>query len=462
MIDKRSIPLPWAVLPLMVTVVCLFFVIFVLKAPIYTGMMIGWLCAVLVALKFRTLWRELWQGTYRGMKNTFLVVQILILIGAVIAAWLASGTVPTLVWYGIGLIQPEYLVVTAFLLAAGVSMALGTSVGTLSTMGVAVAGMASVFEISPALVGGALVSGAMVGDRMSPVSGSFHLVATMTDTKPEDNYKPMLQTGLPMFVLCLVLFAWLGYGDREASVDPLTSPLLREMTDHFQLHWYMMIPPLIVLVLAFFKVPILRNLSIGIVGGVLLAVLVQGASLMAVLQALWLGFDLTVNDRSILHGGGVWPMFNSALMIVAAGALNGVLEESGMMQTIIKRLLERVKKTRGLIVSTVLLSVAITMIACNQALSIIVPARALRDTYEQMGVPSSLLVRSLADSGVVVSPLVPWNLHGILISTSIGIPTMVFWPYAFYLWGLPILTLALCFLAKNKDNSNKLDKLLQF
>jgi NhaC family Na+:H+ antiporter len=164
----------------------------------------------------------------------------------------------------------------------------------------------------------------------------------------------------------------------------------------------------------------------------------------------------------VLHGGGIWPMFHAVLMIVIAGALNGVLERTGMMQTIISRLLERVKTTRGLVLSTVLLSIAMAMLACNQALSIIVPARALRETYQRMDVSSSLLVRSLADSGVVVSPLIPWNLHGILLSTAVGIPTAVFWPYAVYLWGLPILTLCFCLFIKNKDNSNKLDKLLQF
>jgi NhaC family Na+:H+ antiporter len=180
------------------------------------------------------------------------------------------------------------------------------------------------------------------------------------------------------------------------------------------------------------------------------------------LHALWLGFDLQANGRTVLHGGGIWPMFEQLLLILMAGALNGVLERTGMMQTIIQVLLDRIRTTRGLIVSTVLLSIVMAMVACNQALSVIVPGRALRQTYDEMGVPPRLLVRSLADSGVVTAALIPWNLHGILCSTAIGVPTLVYFPYAFYLWGTPILTLLLTFRIDNHQNSKKSDKLRQF
>jgi hypothetical protein len=122
-------------------------------------------------------------------------------------------------------------------------MALGSSVATLSTMGVAIAGIAQVFNLSPALIGGALISGAMVGDRTSPVSGTFHLVAHMTETKAEDNYKPMWQTGIPMIVLCILLFFYLGYGKAFGSLDPMSHPLLKELILHFQMPWYVLIPP---------------------------------------------------------------------------------------------------------------------------------------------------------------------------------------------------------------------------
>jgi Na+:H+ antiporter, NhaC family len=460
MSEPRSIPFGLAVLPFAVSITGLFSAIFWLDAPLYLGLLLGWATAMAVALCYGRKFRQLLRGTYTGAKSTFFVIGILLMIAGVISAWLASGTVPGMIWYGIQLVRPEYLVVSAFLLTAAGSMALGSSVGTLSTMGAALAGIAAAFNFSPALIGGALISGALVGDRTSPVSGTFHLVASMTGTKAEDNHRPMWQTGGVMVLVCAVLFCWLGYGKASGTADPMSSPLVRALVGYFQLPWYVVLPPALTLLLALFRVKILQNLAIGIVFGVVLAYTVQGLPFTEILQALWVGYDLTIGGARVLHGGGIWPMFHQVLLILTAGALNGVLEESGMMGVMIGQLLQRIERASGLVMSTVLLSILMAMLACNQALSVIVPARTLRDTYDRMGVPSRYLVRTLADSGVVVSPLIPWNLHGILCSTAMGIATTVYFPYAFYLWGLPILTILLSFALNRRHNSNKLDKLL--
>ncbi|HEU4963973.1 MAG TPA: Na+/H+ antiporter NhaC family protein [Bacilli bacterium] len=454
----KSIPLGWALVPFAVTITGLVAALLLFHLPLYVGLLAGWLSAVLIALCYGKGWRLVGQGTWLGAKSTFFVIGILLLIAGVISTWLISGTVPGLIRYGIQLVQPQYLVVAAFLLTLATSFALGTSVGTLSTMGVAIIGMAKVFGLPPALVGGALISGAMFGDRMSPVSGTFHLVANMTGTKAEDNYKPMLQTAVPMVLICFGLYLWLGYGKASGPLDPLDSPLLVQLQTYFALPWYVLLPPALVLVLALFRVPIRRNLLLGILFGMGLAVFVQKESWAATLGALAFGYELKEGTATILHGGGVWPMIEQVLLIFCAGMLNGVLEQSGMLQTILQVLIQRIRTATSLMLSTVLLSVAMALLACNQALSVIVPGRSLRETYAEMGVSSRYLVRSLADSGVVVSALIPWNLHGILCSTAMGIATGVYFPYAFYLWGSLLLTLLLAVFVRERQNSDKIDK----
>ncbi|MCX7571666.1 hypothetical protein OS242_17120 [Tumebacillus sp. DT12] len=465
MIDQKQvqtaapIPLSLSVLPFAVVVAGLLAAHFWLDVPLYVGLVAGWAVACAIAL-----WcgRGVWStgvGTYRGLKSTFFVIGILLMIAALISSWMSSGTVPGMIWYGIQLVRPEYLVVTVFLLTGIGSMALGSSVGTLSTMGAALAGIGAAFEIPAGLIGGALICGAMIGDRVSPVSGTFHLVAGMTGTKAEDNYRPMWQTGFPMLIVSAGLFAWLGYGKATGpGGDPLSNPLVLVLLDTFAMPWYVLVPPAVVLALALFRVKILRSLSVGIFAGVLLTVTVQDASLPDALRTIWLGYDLTAEGRTVLHGGGVWPMLNMALLILFAGAMNGVMELSGMLETIIGRLLERIRRIGSLLLLTMGMSVAMGMLGCNQSISVIVPGRALRGTYDRMGVPPRYLVRAIADSGVVSSPLIPWNLHGILCSTAIGIATATYLPYAFYLWGLITVTFLSYLVLNFRKNQIKLDK----
>jgi NhaC family Na+:H+ antiporter len=449
-----------AALPFLCSITGLILCIYVLKIPLYTALLFGFGAAVVVSRLHGFSWQEVLKGTYQGAKSTFLVIGILLLIAALISAWLSSGTVPGLIFYGMQVIRPEYLVVMAFLLTAGTSVVLGSSVGTLSTMGAAIAGLGMVFGISPALIGGALISGAMVGDRMSPVSGAFHLLSSMTGTKAEDNYKPLLTTGLPMALICTGLFFWLGLeAVSGAPENPVQSKVVEALVLQYDMPWFVLVPPVLVLALASLRVPIRWNLSLGILTGVLLAVLVQGASPAAVLKAIWLGYDLTQDGETILHGGGVWPMINQVLLIFCAGMLNGVMEATGMMAALLQKLLGRIRRYLGLVVSTMLLSVSMALLACNQSLAIIVPGRALRPMYDRLQVPAKELVRSLGDSGVVASALIPWNLHGILCSAAMGIATTTYFPFAFYLWGLPILTL-LFSIWRNRLNSEWITTIL--
>ncbi|MFC4769809.1 Na+/H+ antiporter NhaC family protein [Effusibacillus consociatus] len=184
-----------------------------------------------------------------------------------------------------------------------------------------------------------------------------------------------------------------------------------------------------------------------------MAYYVQGRSLAEIALLLWNGFSIRASDGSVLlQGGGIWNMFHVVLIILSAGALNGILEASGMMQRLIGGLLERIEREGSLLVATALTSITAGLIFCNQTLMVLIPGRMLQTKYEELRVKPKNLVRTLADSGVVVSALIPWNLHAILCSTAMGIATLTYWPYAYFLWMLPVLTIAMGLLRRTQSS----------
>jgi NhaC family Na+:H+ antiporter len=207
------------------------------------------------------------------------------------------------------------------------------------------------------------------------------------------------------------------------------------------------LPPLAVIVLAARRIPIKPNLGLGIALGLGLALFFQQRPFPDVLQTVWSGYREPSSPDVLLtlKGGGLRPMINLLLLVLMAGAFNGVMEQTGLMRRLIEVLLGRVKSTVHLLLSTALISVGMAAVACNQALAIIVPARMLRPVYAEKGLPPELLARTLADSGLVVAGLIPWNMLAVLVSASVGVPVFQFAPYAFFLWMLPILTMALAY-----------------
>lgn len=439
----RNISLWLSAAPFILAIISLFIAVFVWKAPIYLALMAGWIAALCIGIAHGFSVKALFKASYEGIRGTFIVVSILVLIGGVIAVWMASGTVAALIVYGIKLLNPQFLLVTAFLLTLGMSMLLGTSVGTLSTMGIALAGIGHAYGVPTGLMGGALISGAMIGDRTSPLSGTLHLLAAVTDSKVEQIFPRIVRSALPVMLLCIIVFGWMGLAkvDIHASVQTGMQQV-EQLQTAFSLHWIAILPPLLVLLLAIMHIPIRLNLLLGMAVGGMLAIILQGRSVHETLYTLWNGYAVsTGNDSALLHGGGIWPMINVVLIILSAGALNGILEKSGMTANLIGGLLARIKHPPVLTVWSVLISILTGLVFCNQALMVIIPGRLLQPKYAELGIERVQLAGTIADSGVVFSALIPWNLHAVLCATAMGVATADYAPYAFFLWGLPLVTL---------------------
>ncbi|HLN61533.1 MAG TPA: Na+/H+ antiporter NhaC family protein [Symbiobacteriaceae bacterium] len=441
-----------AAVPLMIAAVIMGGMILSGSTALYIPLGIGAAVAALLALRRGYALRTLGSAALGGMKSTMIALTILLLVGGLIGVWKASGTVPAMVYYGLGLAQPSYLVPAAFLLSLAVSMMLGTSIGTLSTIGVALIGVAHGVGASLPLVAGALVSGALFGDRSSPLSGSLNLNVAMTGTDLRRMLSVLTPSGVTAAVLSLIAYAVAGAGAPVAQ-GAAGSAMRQAIAAQFVISPWLLVPPVLVLALAFLRIPVRWALGCGILAGGILAVVLQGAAWAEPFKVALFGFTSQTGSADldrIFSGGGVLPMARQIALILTAGAFNGIMEQTGMMTVLIARLVEGVRRPLALVGSTMLVSVAVSMVAANQALAIIITGRMLRPAYDQAGLSPELLSRSVADSGTVIAGIIPWNIMGILAAAALGVSVRTFVPYVFWALLLPMISLVMTMLEERR------------
>jgi Na+:H+ antiporter, NhaC family len=441
-----------ASLPLVIAAVLMGGMILTGSTDLYWPLLAGALVAAVLAFRKGSTWVQLRAAAWHGIKATLIALSILVLVGFLIGVWKASGTVPAMVYYGLGFASPGFLVPVAFLLSLAVSMMLGTSIGTLSTLGVAIMGVAHGVGAPLPMVAGALVSGALFGDRSSPLAGSLNLNVAMTGTDLRQMLGVLAPTGVAAAVLSLAGYLLFGTGllgggtGAGAGASEAAGAAMREaIAAHFAISPWLLIPPVLVLALAFVRLPVRWALGCGILAGVALGMYFGDLGPGGALQASFYGYTSHAGDASldrIFSGGGLLPMWRQFTLILVAGAFSGIMEQTGMMGVVFARLVESVRRPVALAGSTMLISISTALVAANQALPIIITGRMLRPAYDKAGLPATLLSRSLADSGTVIAGVIPWNLMGILAAASLGIPVRTFFPYTFFALSLPFVSLA--------------------
>lgn len=441
-----------AILPLLTTALLLIVTLLSGSTAFYWPLAAGAVVATGLALRNGFRFPQLGRAALDGIRSTLIALSILVLVGGLIGVWKAAGTVPAMIYYGLGLAQPRILVPVAFLLALATSMMLGTSIGTLSTLGVAIMGVAHGIGAPPALVAGALASGALFGDRSSPLAGSLNLNVAMTGTELRRMLGVLAPTGVTAALISLVLYAVLG-ARISVAAGAGGEALRAAIASNFTITPWLLLPPVIVLALAFFRVPVRWALGVGIVAGGVLAVLVGGKSVGVPVEAALVGFKVQTGDLALdkmLAGGGIIPMLNQVILILVAGAFNGIMEATGMMALVVSRLVEGARRPLALIGTSMLISISVALVAANQALAIIVPGRMLRPAFESAGLDATELSRALADSGTVLAGIIPWNLMGMLAAAALGVPVRVFAPYTFFALVLPVVSVGRAALAERR------------
>jgi Na+:H+ antiporter, NhaC family len=379
-----------------------------------------------------------------GSRQSFSVIWILLLIGVVTAVWIASGTVPALVYYGVQLIHPRLFLLLAFLLTSGVSVLIGTSFGAVSTIGVALMMMAngssSVNGSDAHAIAGAIIAGAYVGDRCSPMSSSANLIATITQTDLYSNLRNMLKTGwLPLGITCLL---YLGLSFWH-PVRITSRSLPQEIDRLFDLNPIVLLPALAILLLAVCRVEVKRSMLVSIGLAVAIGIGIQHESLLDLLRFSLLGFRLSEPSSldHILVGGGIVAMAKVCLVVVISTAFAGLFSGTNVLGGI-TRWLDRATDRSSLFLGTTLIGTAAAAFGCTQTIAILLAQQLVQKKYADQYADQQdaiALAVDLENTVVVLSPLIPWNIAG-LVPATVLTTDAGFIPYAVYLYLVPLLT----------------------
>ncbi|MFT9848332.1 Na+/H+ antiporter NhaC [Aneurinibacillus sp. REN35] len=420
-----------------------------LEAPPHVPLLLCTLLLILIGFLKKASWKEMEQGIIDGVRPGLIPIFIFLLIGALIGVWMVSGTVPTMMMYGFTILSADYFLPAALLIAAIVGTCIGSSLTTAATIGVALMGMGSVMGISPALVAGAVISGAFFGDKMSPLSDTTNLAPTIARIDLFTHIRHMTWTTVPALVISLLIFFFIGSGQTAPQSAAQVESLRQALQAHSVIHPAALIPPLLLLVLALRRIPAIPTLMAGILSGIVIAFWLYpgmtAGQMAAILQNGFVSKSGIEAVDSLLTRGGMQSMMFSVSLIFLSLSMGGLLYRLG----IINRLMEMIHsfiETRGrLIASTALSSIGINVLLGEQYLSIILPGNAFVQQYEKLGLARKNLSRVLEDAGTVVNPLVPWSVCGVFLTGVLGVSTMEYLPFAFFCLLSPLLTLVLGF-----------------
>ena len=378
--------------------------------------------------------RELMTG---ALTRAMPAIYIFILIGMVIASFMHSGTIATLIYYGLSWLSPSFFLAVGLLLCALMSVATGTSWGTVGTLGVVFMGIGSAMNIPLPLVAGMIVCGATFGDKMSPISDTTNLAAMSAGTDLYRHIYAMLFTTTPTFVLTFVIFLGIGlsYGEQNLNLTDIASIQIA-LVNHYSLAPLITLLPLILLaVMSIKKVPAEVTMSCSIVLAVLIAMFYQGAQPISVLNALWQNTPQSTgiaNLDALLGRGGISSMSWTLLLALMAIALGGILHGAGFLTALLAGIISRVQRTASLIATTIV-SGFLGNIAMGEAyISIILNCQLFKPKYQQQKLEPAILSRSVEEGATMTTGLIPWTTAGAFYAATLGVDVLDFAPYAFF------------------------------
>jgi NhaC family Na+:H+ antiporter len=412
---------------------------------------------VIIGLKNGYSWNHIEQAMVKGISLSLGALLILFSVGALIGTWLLAGTVPSLIYYGLQLLDPSWFYAASCLLCAVVALSIGSSWTTAATIGVALIGVAAGLGMSPAITAGAIVSGAYFGDKISPVSETTNLAPAVAGSNLFDHIRHMTWTTIPSLIMALIIFSVLGFNANAVADDSQIRAISEALQHHFMISPLMLVPLLVLMAMAVKKVPAFPTVFIGALLGGVWAVLFQPQliakmadpelnGVLGTLKVVWTtlhgGFVIETQNTELdklLNGGGMVKMLNTCWLIFSAMMFGAVLEHIGLLRKFVEAILHKAHSTGSLITSTIATCIATNILTADQYMSIVMPGRMFKEEYERRGLAPVNLSRTLEDGGTITSPLIPWNTCGAYMHGVLNVNPLDYAMYAFFNLINPVL-----------------------
>ena len=374
-----------------------------------------------------------------------LAILILVSFCALVGTWMAAGTIPLMIYYGVQMVDPQWMLVTSFLITAVVSVVTGTSWGSVATMGVALMGIASTLGVSLPATAGAVIAGSYFGDKISPLSDTTNLAPIAAGSNLYEHIGHMFWTTIPATIISLIVYAFIGMNSNgSADVNSASvTKMLTQLDAMYSWNILLIVPVVIVLAGSLLKWPTIPVMMLSSVVAGIEAIALQGITLKNVLASTVGGFKVTMITAAgfdpstcsmevvkLLNRGGMNSIMSTTLLVFCAFVFAAIMSRSGCLDVVLEKILSVAKSTGALVSATVTSCIVMALTTGNSYLSILVPGEMFRDAYQARGLAAKNLSRTLEDAGTVFVPLVPWSAAGAYMTSCLGVETLDYLPYA--------------------------------
>ena len=443
--EEKKLNLPQSLILLLLIIISVAVCIRLKTGGPMIGLFASWIFIYLFCNAVRIPYDHVVSGAYESIRMVVPTLCLLMAIGVMIGTWLQSGTIATIIVWGLQMINPAWLLPLTLIFCSVLSLVTGTSYGSVGSAGVAMMAIGNAMGINPGMVAGAVICGAMFGDKLSPLSDTTNLAPAVAGAKLGDHVRSMLWTTLPTYVITLVLFTILGIQQTSGSyTEANMSAYIGALNGEFQLGLVTMIPAILIIILLLCKVNAISALGLSSFAAGAISFFVQHDSLQSIIRTAYNGYSTEIEEailKTILNRGGMGSMLQYVAIITFAVGMGGMLEKLGVLDHILNAILKLVKNDGTMILATLITGYVTSLISCSQPMAHVLTGRLMAPVVKKRHVAPEILSRCLEDSGTLAGPMIPWHGYCVYMSGTLGVAWGAFFPFLFLLYLTPVFSL---------------------